>query len=328
LTAPWELYYASRTRRILAAAAKDDVDPDLARRQRRAATELKLHELFSLSLTVLSPFIGAYLLYGMRGALSEPDRYINPFSIRLFVLGSGVKPWMHFFRLVRNRSLFLQETVHYPSTEVQLLRRKVLRLEAQMKRLSREFATTKDEFDDVMRRQEGIERPVGQLSRAVRRHAQKEEVHRLSTDERFSVLDERTAELAAELAMNAELIDQLRAQASHSRILDTMLAVFHHLVRRPQFEVEGEEGERWYERGPLFYLFLPLNLTNRALDGVGHVATRIEGRTYGLLTASSAPVNEQLRGGRHDVRTRERLQSKADASDDSHDTSTITKQKP
>jgi hypothetical protein len=318
-TAPWDLYYASRTRRILAASVvKDDDDPDVAKRRREAMTELKFHELFSLSFTVLSPFIGAYLLYGMRSALSEPDRYINPFSVRLFVLSSGVKPWRHLFRLLRRRSLFLQESVHYPSAEVKDLRRKVDRLTAQLDQLSRAVAT-KAEVDDV---RQGIDVPLDKLSRSMKRYARKEEFLRLSTEERFTLLDSRLGDVISELEMSTELIEELREQAGRSRILNSLLGIFHLLGER--WMVGGGGGgdrgrlsfpqtdSRWYERGPLFYLFLPINLSNRALDAIGHVASKLEGRPHHghhhpLLTAAAPPEDDVDKGD--DARRRARRTS-------------------
>jgi hypothetical protein len=301
-TAPWDLYHASRTRRILAAGiVKDDVAPEVARRRREAMTELKFQELFSLSFTVLSPLIGAYLLYGMRGALSEPDRYINPFSIRLFVLSSGVKPWMHLFRLLRQRSLFLQDMVHYPLSEVKLLRRKVERLESQLTQLSR-AVVTKDEVDHM---RQDLDVPLDKLSKTIKRYGQKEESSRLSIEERFNLVDDRLADVITELAMSAELVDQLQKQASQSRVLNSLYGILHVLGQR--WMAAGgrggrlplaQSGSRWYERGPLFYLFLPVNLSNRALDSIGHIASKLEGRTHQhhpLLTAV-APAENGERG--------------------------------
>ena len=108
-TVPWDIYAASRTRRILSTtAATSTDDPELARRRAHASSLLLRTELLSLSLTVLSPFLGASLLYWLRGVLSDPDRFVNGRNIRLFVLASGIKPWLHLSRVMRARSLRLQ----------------------------------------------------------------------------------------------------------------------------------------------------------------------------------------------------------------------------
>jgi len=241
---PWEMYFAARTRRVLEAAPEDDeADEDTRvdrhRRRRDAMTELRQHELFALALCVAAPGIGAWLLYSVRGVLSEPERYINPFSIRLFVLASGIKPWLHLVSLLRSRSLFLQETVHYPHGHVQRLRERTEKVEQDMASLRRMFATKAD----VRLLRDGIDAPLTQLSKAVRRHERKEEYLRLTAEERFQLVDSRLEEAMRELAIQADLLDAVRDEAERARrsALNPLATLFGFLHSRRNFDARA----RW-----------------------------------------------------------------------------------
>lgn len=262
VTVPWEIYYASRTRRINEAEHilnddSDSITPESIKRRRQLAqSELYQQELLSLVFCVMSPFIGSYLLYYVKSALSEPDRYINPFNVRLFVLASGVKPWSHFFRLVKNRSLFLQSEIHYPLPTVDNLKKRVANLEGALEELRRGYATKLD----VKNLRDGVDVPLTQLSKAVRRNERKEEYLRLSSEERFVLLTERQEEMLNELALSAQLIERLRVEQQHMSggILHVLKYVFsgERVMAKTQ-----EDGHRmlWYERGPFFYMFLPVS---------------------------------------------------------------------
>lgn len=255
-TVPWELYYSSRTRRINQAASilteDDSGTPESVKKRRKAAAaELLRNELLSLALCVVSPFIGSSLLYYVRGALSEPDRYINPFNIRLFVLASGVKPWSHFLKLVKNRNLFLQSEVHYPVTTVALLMRRVKVLEGEIDDLRRAYATK----DDVRQLRDGVDLPLTQLSKAVRRYERKEEYLRLSSEEKFSILSERQEEMLHEIALSAQLIEQIRTEQEKS---GSVIRALRHIFAGPRAG-DGQEVYVWYEKGPFFYMFLPVS---------------------------------------------------------------------
>jgi len=267
---PWELYYASRTRRINQAASvltdNDSDTPESVKKRRKAASaELQRNELFSLALCVVSPFLGSFLLYYVRSALSEPDRYINPFNIRLFVLASGVKPWSHFLKLVKARSLFLQSEVHYPVTTVALLMRRVKELEEEVDDLRRAYATK----DDVRQLRDGVDLPLTQLSKAVRRYERKEEYLRLSSEEKFNLLSERQEEMLHEIALSAQVIEQIRTEQEKS---GSVIRALRHIFSGSRAgSGEGHEVYVWYERGPFFYMFLPLIASNRIMDATGRL---------------------------------------------------------
>lgn len=106
---PWDLYYASHGRYILKGkqpvfAFSDQEDLVLRNERHHAASVLKRTELVSLAITLFVPIIGASLLRLVRGLLSDPDRYINKFTISLFSLATSVKPLLHLAKLAKNSS--------------------------------------------------------------------------------------------------------------------------------------------------------------------------------------------------------------------------------
>lgn len=194
---PWDIYYASYGRYILKSTLTAS-DPGDTQERRHATQILRRVELLSLAMTVAVPAIGSALLYYIRNVLSDPDRYINGFTISLFALATSVKPFLHVSKLIKNSesiysrmfidlinefyflaSLYYQEAVWYPSTEVHTLRRRVESLERDISNLTRAFATK----DDVRNLRDGVDIPLSQLSKAVRRFDKKEEYLRLSSEE-------------------------------------------------------------------------------------------------------------------------------------------------
>lgn len=166
---PWEIYYASRTRHILESSISNDgefEDPVTARGRELAAHSLRRNEMLALLACMVVPAVGSYLLLFARGLLHDADRYINNQMVGLFALATCVKPVLHFSQLMKQSSspiissffkpfasahffcisdsLFYQEAVWYPSTEVHLLRRRIEHLEKDLSQLSRAFATKSD----------------------------------------------------------------------------------------------------------------------------------------------------------------------------------------
>lgn len=270
ITVPWEIYYASRTRRInaasiaLTAEEEESLVPEAIKARRRVArAELLQNELFALLFCLISPFLGSYLLYWVRGALSDPDRFINPFNIKLFIMASGVKPWGHFFKLVKNRSLFLQSEVNYPVSTVSILLDQVRHLKSEMSLLKLRFATK----DDVKILRDGVDLPLTSLTKAIKRYERKEEYLRLSTEEKFEMLHKRQEELLDELIIANHTIESLRSdQEKSSSLLRALRYVFsgEGVAAMSASRARGvatpvpESRRIWYERGPLFYMFLPV----------------------------------------------------------------------
>lgn len=239
-------------------------DPLVSERRLSAASILRRTELLSLAFTLIVPALGSYLLYFVRELLSDPDRYINKFTISLFALATSVKPLLHVSGLIKNSassfllsdddsrpvpgSLYYQEAVHYPSTEVYLLRRRIEGLEKDISQITRAFATK----DDVRILRDGVDIPLGQLSKAVRRFDRKEEFLRLSSEERFAILDAKLEEAAREVAANSELIDRLRQE--QEKAIHPIAAVFKVLNHIRQ--------------GPLWYVFIPVNASLSAVEWI------------------------------------------------------------
>lgn len=67
---------------------KKDGPKDSELQEKEAAVaELRRMELVCLAMTVAAPWLGSTLLHWIKPVLSEPDRYINPYSVRLFTVG-------------------------------------------------------------------------------------------------------------------------------------------------------------------------------------------------------------------------------------------------
>ncbi|CAG8821654.1 14987_t:CDS:2, partial [Gigaspora rosea] len=123
-------------------------DPAQEAQRNQAAKELRIQEMWALLLVVASPIIGGYALHGAKMYLTDYDKYISHFNIMLFVFAAGIRPLMHIANLAKNRTLHLQEQVHYPSTEVELLKRRVQHLEYEFSQLRRESKLR--EFDSII----------------------------------------------------------------------------------------------------------------------------------------------------------------------------------
>ncbi|TKY88904.1 hypothetical protein EX895_002145 [Sporisorium graminicola] len=225
LRVPWDIYHASRTRHVLTHDQDEDEEEETeqmlsegapsapkspaekaeqAQARRAAAAELRRSELLSLVFCVLSPLLGAYMLHWMRETMTDGNKYLNTFNIRLFTLAAGIKPWSHAISLVQRRMLYLHEEVHHPSSKVEKMNQRLRRLEADLSSLRKLYATKNDLR--VLRDHDV------QLGRAVRRSERKEEHLRLSAEEKFSIVEGRLEDLLREVAINAELIEEERRE--------------------------------------------------------------------------------------------------------------------
>lgn len=256
LKVPHDIYHAARTRRILHADS-DDLDEEVredgskvpyeetvkrSRERAAAAAELRRAEMFSLIALVLSPIAGAYLLTWLMEVFTDGNRYLNKFNIRLFMLASGIKPWSHALGLFRQRLLHLQEVVHYPSSRVEMLNRKLVRMESDLSTLRKLVATK----SDVSLLREGIDLPLTQLSRSMRRYEKKEEHLRMSAEDKFSLVESRLEDLLREVAINAELIEEERRERQRAASLPASIfqALRYALGQRSQEQSYSYEGQR------------------------------------------------------------------------------------
>ncbi|CAG8564805.1 11280_t:CDS:2 [Paraglomus occultum] len=186
---PWELYYAARSRRVIN-ESNTPSDPQLEEQRAAAAKDLRKQERNALALVVASPILGGYALHFAKMSLTDYDKYITHFNINLFVFAAGIRPLMHIATLAKNKTLHLQEQVHYPSTEVELLKRRVQHLEYEFSQLRRGFATKRE----VLQVRDGFEPTLTQLNKAMRRCEKKEACLRTYSDERFAYLEEKLRE--------------------------------------------------------------------------------------------------------------------------------------
>jgi len=164
-------------------------DPAQEEQRNQAARELRRQELWALLLVIASPIIGGYALHGAKMYLNY-DKYISHFNIVLFVFAAGIRPLMHIASLAKNRTLHLQEQVHYPSTEVELLKRRVQHLEYEFSQLRRGTATKRD----ITNVRDGFEPTLSQLHKTVKRYEKKEQYLRNYSEERFAYLETKLRE--------------------------------------------------------------------------------------------------------------------------------------
>lgn len=154
---PWELYYASRARRISEALEADRIIKDNVigqgdrsnstlnawQKREEAVIELRRTELISLAFTLITPWIGSMLLHFVRPVLHDPS-YINPFSVRLFMLASGVKPWTHFFGIVKRRTLYLQSHAKHEPSDLDRFGDRLAKIEADLREFKMQAASKSD----------------------------------------------------------------------------------------------------------------------------------------------------------------------------------------
>lgn len=221
LKIPHDIYHAARTRRILQADQLADEQgehrdsPERSRRRRLAIAELQRAEMIALVACVVSPLVGAYILSWLQHHLTDGQRYLNQFNIRLFTMAAAIRPWTHAFKLFRRKLLLLQEDVHYPSAKVESLQRRLVRLEADLSSL-RKSSVSKG---DIRTLRDGIDVPLSQMSRSMRRYEKKEEYMRNSAEDKFGLVEARLEDLLRECAINAELIEAERLERERNSTL-------------------------------------------------------------------------------------------------------------
>ena len=218
-------------------------------------------------MTIFAPVAGAYLLFHARNMLSDPDRYINRFTISLFSLATTIKPLLHLSELFRRRALFYQEVVHYPSTKVRILESKIAALDHEVKKLNSAYATK----EDLRKLRETVDVPVAAMTKAVRRSQRTEEYARLSSEEKFALLDAKLEEATRTVYLNAQVVENLKQEYdSATHPITTLLRVLNHMMG-PRYQNGDSNGKRssrlrWWNSGPMFYIFLPLNLPSMAVE--------------------------------------------------------------
>ncbi|KAJ3811587.1 hypothetical protein F5876DRAFT_88239 [Lentinula aff. lateritia] len=128
---PWTLYYNARPR-----VRPHSTGPPAAEdfHIRRASSELRFLEFLFFSFAVVSPFLGAYLLRYVTFAVTGQDIH-SWFSIGLFILATGVRPWSHLIQRFNQRVTDLHDIVHYHSSVKEGSSEDVVEMKQQLKRL-------------------------------------------------------------------------------------------------------------------------------------------------------------------------------------------------
>lgn len=196
---PWSLYLASRPRRPLH-TLPHDYTSTADRYHRAAQSELHALEIFYLTLSILSPFLGATLLRTVVISFSGPST-VSWFSLSLFVLSTGMRPWKHAIQRLRQRTLDLHTIVHYPPSEFQkmdTLIDRVVQLEAELQSLREQSKSFNSDIYDH------VEDAVGMMEIATRRQDKKAEVSKVLLEGRLVKLEQNLETLLERMEIRAD----------------------------------------------------------------------------------------------------------------------------
>ncbi|KAJ2972216.1 hypothetical protein NUW58_g9232 [Xylaria curta] len=81
-------------------------------RQRAAVKELYVHETMALAWCFVFPVLGTYLLHTIRGQLSRPSEgLVSDYNLTIFLCAAELRPVSHLFRMLRRRTLHIQNIV-------------------------------------------------------------------------------------------------------------------------------------------------------------------------------------------------------------------------
>ncbi|KAG6018045.1 hypothetical protein E4U43_007769 [Claviceps pusilla] len=190
--------------------------------QRSALRELYFHEVLALLSCFALPLVSAYLLHYIRVQLSRPSEgLVSNYNLTIFLLASELRAFSHTIKLVKSRTLHLQQVVHsnpfaapsLPGAHVEEMLERLGRLEARS--LADEFVRehSEDTMASVGTEQKAsltkdvrntIQPELDALKRAVRRYEKKATLLQHQTDARFSVMDSRLDDAIALAAVAAK----------------------------------------------------------------------------------------------------------------------------
>ncbi|KAG7085961.1 hypothetical protein E1B28_003486 [Marasmius oreades] len=155
---PWSLYHNARPRQRPPHIRSTQTSAE-ARYRALASSELRKFEFLLLTFAILSPFIGAYLVQRVSSAVLG-DNTFSWFSISLFVLATGVRPWSHVVERISGRITDLHDIVHYPAhhpsnnsdfrTELDELRKQYQQLTLTIERIHQKNSTSTQEMYDYI----------------------------------------------------------------------------------------------------------------------------------------------------------------------------------
>jgi hypothetical protein len=336
---------------------EEEEDPVLVRQRLESSTILRRNELLSLLTTFLVPCLGAYLLNYIRGLLSDPERYVNDSLIQMFMIATSVKPFLHFVKLLKRQSLYHQELVHYPNTQVHDLKLKLNKLESDLIQvnslsslflcsffsvlttplprmiyfqLSRAFATK----SDIRALRDGVDVPLSQLSKAFKRFSKKEEYLRLTSSEKFGLLEQRLEQVTELAEKQQEVLQEIELERRErelqekeqrkgrkynnseldfgnflgrllgSVVVSTTTTTTSNSYNDDDDQIKGnnKQKKKWYERGLTWYVFWPITVPKSTIGWVleksGNAVKKIE-RGFVEETKEELNLNHNasLRGG-------------------------------
>lgn len=218
LSVPWSLYLASRPRRALRTPPQDYTST-ADKYHRAALSELHALEVFYLTLSVLSPFLGATLLRTVVVSFSGPSA-VSWFSLSLFVLATGMRPWKHAIQRLRERTTDLHTTIHYPPSDtnkMEVLINRVAQLESELKTLRKQSKTFNSDMYDH------VEDAIEMMEITVRRQEKKAEVSKAFVDGRLMKLEQNVEALLERMEIRADRPAFYRVMAQISTFVSALI---------------------------------------------------------------------------------------------------------
>jgi hypothetical protein len=194
-----------------------------------AVKALQSLEIMALSSCFLSPAAVAYMLHSIRPYLSRPSGgVVSNSNLTLFVLAAELRPVLHFFRLVEERTFHLQRIVtSLPASEEKQLEERVEALAQRIEEfetkspLARPFpapggisgrqdltVTSPQASSDLERSlRQSLQPQLDALTRAVRRYEKRATTQAIVTEARLQDLEARLKDalsLAAAVSRNSQ----------------------------------------------------------------------------------------------------------------------------
>ncbi|KAG6377732.1 hypothetical protein JVT61DRAFT_14504 [Boletus reticuloceps] len=199
ISVPWSLYLASRPRRALHTLPKEY--SSIADKYRRATlSDLHTLEIFYLTLSILSPFLGATLLRTVVVSFAGPST-VSWFSLSLFVLATGMRPWKHGIQRLRQRTSDLHTIIHYPPSDTQ----KMEALVARVAQLESELKSSRKRSEYVNSEMyEHVEDAIEMIEIAARRQEKKAEVSKAFVEGRLVKLEQNVEALLERVEIRAD----------------------------------------------------------------------------------------------------------------------------
>ena len=182
-------------------------------------SELRTLEILYLTLSVLSPFIGATLLRTVVISFVGPSA-VSWFSLSLFVLATGLRPWKHAIQRLRQRTTDLHTIIHYPPSDTQKMEaliNRIAQLEAELKSLRKQSKSLNSEMYDH------VEDAIEMMEIAVRRQEKKAEVSKSVVEARLMKLEQNVEALLERVEIRADTPALYRIVAQISLFVSALI---------------------------------------------------------------------------------------------------------